>query len=59
MKLKKGGRIPMKIREEICKKVCDAAEKLALNTVGRSIPVRFHEPKVPESLRKAAEELSK
>lgn len=39
-------------KKDIRKKVCECLEKVVKESVGRSIPVIYHEPKVPECLKK-------
>lgn len=39
-------------KNELKKKVCGMVVKTAKESVGRSIPVIFHEAKVPECLKK-------
>lgn len=46
----------MNIKKYVSEKVCEAAVKLARNSIGRSIPAKFHEPKVPEALKKSLTE---
>lgn len=46
----------MNIKKHVSEKVCEAAIRLARNSIGRSIPAKFHEPKVPESLKKSLED---
>ena len=38
--------------KSVKKRVCTVIEKMVKNTIGRSIPSNFHEPKVPECLKK-------
>lgn len=33
--------------------ICKVAKSVAVNSVGRSVPITIHEPKVPEVLKKA------
>lgn len=42
----------MKKIENVKKAMCDVATRTAKNSVGKSIPIGFHEPKIPQGLKK-------
>lgn len=40
-------------KNEIKNKFCKSLERLVKESVGRSVPIIYHEPKVPECLLKS------